>query len=163
SFLDPIETTTSRRQNLYMVSVKEQSYFGGGWLADFGYSGTRTVLRQIPQGSSLFEITPYGRRGNYFENLDRHGRPDELLGNVLAPVFRAAGAHQVRFGLNLERYGFHQDVIRHDYAVLRNDLSPVRYVTFAGSPFQRQMSFDVSQYLQDRWTPREGLLIEAGL
>src|SRR4029079_8261073 len=62
----------------------------------------------------------------------------------------------------LERNGFHQDVQRHDYAVLRNDLSTVRYVTFADSRFQRQLSFDVSQFVQDRWTPRDGLLIEAG-
>src|SRR5204862_486259 len=108
-------------------------------------------------------LTPFGQRGNYFENLDRHGQRDEWLANLLAPSFQAAGAHQIRFGVNLERNGFHQDVRRHDYAVLRNDLSPVRYVTFAGSPFQRQMSMEASQYLQDRWTPREGLLIEAGV
>jgi len=47
--------------------------------------------------------------------------------------------------------------------VLRNDLSTARYVTFAGSPFQRQQNFAAAQYLQDRWTPREALLIEAGL
>ena len=123
----------------------------------------RTRLRQVPQGGKLFEITPFGQRGNYFENLNRHGQRDEWLANLLAPTFQGAGTHQIKFGVNFERTGFHQDVRRHDYAVLRNDLSPVRYVTFAGSPFQRQMSMEASQYLQDRWTPREGLLIEAGV
>ena len=162
SFLDPIETTTNARQNLYMYTLKEQSYFGG-WLGEIGFAGTRTVLRQFPQGGSLFQITPFGQRGNYFVNLDRHGQRDEWLGNLLAPSFHGAGSHQIKFGVDLDRSGFHEDVERHDYVVLRNDLSTVRHVTFAGSPFQRQMNFSAAHFLQDRWTPRDGLLIEAGL
>src|SRR5204863_7255989 len=129
SFLDPVETTTNRRQNLYMLAVKDQVYFAGGWLVEFGFAGMRTRLRQVPQGGKLFEITPFGQRGNYFENLNRHGQRDEWLANLLAPTFQGAGTHQIKFGVNFERTGFHQDVRRHDYAVLRNDLSPVRYVT----------------------------------
>jgi hypothetical protein len=163
SFLDPVETTTNARQELYMYTLKEQSYFSGGWLAEIGFAGTRTVLRQFPQGGSLFQITPFGQRGNYFVNLDRHGERDEWLGNLLAPSLHAAGTHQIKFGVDLDRSGFHENVQRHDYTVLRNDLSTVRYVTFVGSPFQRQMNLAASQYLQDRWTPRDGLLLEAGL
>ena len=96
-------------------------------------------------------------------NLDRHAQRDEWLANLFLPSFQAHGHHQIKFGVDLERDGFHQDVRRHDYAVLRNDLSTARYVTFAGSPFARQNNFDASQYLQDRWSPRDGLLIEAGL
>jgi hypothetical protein len=163
SFLDPIEATTNLRQHLYMATLKDQIYFAGGWLAEAGFAGTRTVLRNLPQGFSLFEITPFGQRGNYFASLDRHGERDEWLGSILAPAFHGRGTHQFKLGVDLERNGFHQDVERRDYAVLRTDLSPVRYVTFAGSPFQRQFGLDASQYVQDRWTPRTGLLIEAGL
>jgi Carboxypeptidase regulatory-like domain len=163
SFLDPLETTTRRRQNLYMYTLKDQMYFTGGTLLELGFADTRTVLQQIPQGNSLFEITPFGQRGNYFVNLDRHAQRDEWLANLFLPSFQSLGHHQLKFGVDLERDAFHQEVLRHDYEVLRTDLSTSRYVTFAGSPFQRQDNFDVSQYLLDRWTPREGLLIEAGL
>ena len=163
SFLDPMETTTNRRQNLYMYSLRDQVYFSGGFLLDVGFADTRTVLQQTPQGNQLFEITPFGQRGNYFVNLDRHGQRDEWLANLFLPSFQARGAHQLKLGADLERTGFHQDVRRHDYAVLRNDLSTARYVTFAGSPFQEQRNFTSAYYLQDRWTPRDGLLMEAGI
>jgi Carboxypeptidase regulatory-like domain len=163
TFLDPIETTTNRRQNLYMYSLKDQWYFSGGFLLELGFADTRTLLQQTPQGNQLFEITPFGQRGNYFVNLDRHGQRDEWLANLFLPSFEAHGAHQLKFGVDLERVGFHQDVRRHDYAVLRNDYSTARYVTFAGNPFQRQQNFTAAQYLQDRWTPRDGILVEAGL
>src|SRR6478672_7875432 len=163
SFLDPSETTTNRRQNMYMYSLKDQMYIHGGILLEVGFADTRTLLRQTPQGSRLFEITPFGRRGNYFMNLDRDGRRDQWLANLFVPAIQARGMHQFKFGVDLERTSFQQEVTRHDYAVLRNDLSTARYVTFAGSPFQRQQNFAAAQYLQDRWTPREALLIEAGL
>ena len=163
SFLDPYETTTNRRQDLYMYSLKDQAYFGGGFLLEVGFADTRTLLHQVPQGDRLFEITPFGARGNYFVNLNRRGERDEWLANLFLPGFQARGAHLLKFGVDLERVGFHQDVRRHDYAVLRNDYSTARYVTFEGSPFQQQRNFTAAQYLQDRWTPRDGLLIEAGL
>ena len=53
--------------------------------------------------------------------------------------------------------------MRHDYAVLRDDKSLARYVTFTGSPFQAQKNFEGAQYIQDAWSIRDGLLIEAGL
>src|SRR5207237_2124563 len=52
---------------------------------------------------------------------------------------------------------------RHDYEVLREDDSVARYVTFAGTPFQARKNLEVAQYIQDHWTPREGLTLEAGL
>jgi hypothetical protein len=163
SFLDPIETTTNRRQALFMPSLKDQIYFGGGMLLEMGFAETRTVVHQIPQGTTLFEFTPLGQRGNYFVDMDRHAQRDQWLANLYLPTFQARGAHQLKFGVDVEREDFHQRVARHDYTVLRNDLSTARYVTFVGSPFQQQGNVRGAQYLQDRWSPRDGLLVEAGI
>jgi hypothetical protein len=163
SFLDPLETTTTRRQDLYMYTFRDQMYFSGGLLLEVGFADTRSVLAQVPQGNSLYQITPTGARGNYFVDLDRHARRNQALANLFLPSFQARGPHQVKFGVDVERDSFHQHAIRHDYAVLRNDLSVARYVTFAGSPFQDRRNLQASQYVQDRWAPRDGLLIEGGL
>ena len=56
-----------------------------------------------------------------------------------------------------------QHVVRHDYEVLRDDGSVARYVSFEGSPFQARKNFEAAQYIQDHWTPREGLVLEAGV
>lgn len=163
SFLDPAETTTNVKQNLYMYTVKDQMYFSGGALLELGYADNHTVLQQVPQGDTLFQITPFGQRGNYFENLDRHAERNEGLANLFLPSFQWHGSHQLKLGLDFDRDGFHQQATRRDYQVLRDDLTPSRAVTFLGNPFEHLRNLAASQYLEDRWTPREGLLIEAGI
>src|SRR5262249_7732505 len=69
----------------------------------------------------------------------------------------------IKAGIDFEREAFHQDVQHHDYQVLRADNTVARYVTFIGPPFQQRKNFDAAQYAQDRWTPRDGLLIEGGI
>jgi hypothetical protein len=161
--LHPSETTTSRRGEMYFTSIRDQHYFKGGALADIGFADTRGVLRDTPQGSDLFEITPNGNRGNYFVNLERHYSRRQLQSNLFLPVVRARGTHRFKFGVDFERESFHQSAARHAYQVLRVDNSVARYVTFSGSPFQGQTNFTGAEYAQDQWTPREGVLIDAGL
>jgi outer membrane receptor protein involved in Fe transport len=120
-------------------------------------------LRDIPQGNTLFQITPFGSRGNYFVDLDRHAYRQQWVANLFLPTLHLGGTHQLKFGIDFEREAFHQQVVRHDYEVLREDNSVARYVQFVGSPFQARKNFESAQYIQDRWTPREGLLLEAGL
>ena len=163
SFLNPTETTTNRRQTLFMSAVRDQVYLGGGTLLDFGFADTRIGYRQLPQGVRLYEITPNGARGNYFVNMDRHSYRQQWTVNAILPAVQAAGSHQFKVGVDFERESFHQEVRRHDYQVLRADQSVARYVTFSGSPFQRRGNFEGAQYALDRWTPREGITIEAGL
>ncbi|HJT89949.1 MAG TPA: carboxypeptidase regulatory-like domain-containing protein [Bryobacteraceae bacterium] len=163
SFLNPAETTSNHRQTLYMSSIRDQAYFGGGALLDLGFADSRGLVRDLPQGDALFEITPFGSRGNYFVSLDRHFYRQQWLANLFLPTLRWKGTHQLKFGVDSEREAFHQSVAHHDYEVLRADNSVARYVEFAGSPFQARKNFEAAQYIQDRWTPREGLLFEAGV
>ncbi|PWT97167.1 MAG: hypothetical protein C5B51_31970 [Terriglobia bacterium] len=163
SFLNPVETTTNNRQTLYMNTIRDQAYFGGGALLDIGFADSRSWLRNIPQGNSLFEITPAGNRGNYFVNLDRHSYRQQWVANLFLPALHAGGTHRLKFGIDFERESFHETVQRHDYEVLRADNSVARYVQFTGSPFQYRKNFEAAEYIQDRWTLREGLLLETGL
>ena len=163
SFLDPLETTTNHRHTMYMTTLRDQAYFSGGELLDVGFADTRGELRLTPQGGSLFEITPFGDRGNYFENLDQHFYRQQWIANVFLPVVHAAGTHQLKFGIDFEREAFHQKALLHDYEVLRADNSVARHVTFGGSPFQGRKNFEGAQYIQDAWKIREGLLLDTGL
>ncbi len=163
SFLDPLETTTNRRHKFVMTAVRDQVYFSRGALADFGFADSRMMTVQVPQGDRMFEITPYGNSGNYFVSLDRHSNRQQWTANVILPEVEAAGSHQFRFGVDLQRASFGQETTRHDYRVLRTDFSVARHVTFTGDPFQQRRNFEGAHYMLDKWTPREGVVVEVGL
>ena len=163
SFLSPAETTTNNHQDLFMSTLRDQAYFSGGALVDVGFADSRGVVRDVPQGDSLFEMTPFGNRGNYFVNLDRHFYRQQWVSNLVLPMLHLGGTHQFKFGIDFEREAFHQTVLRHDYEILLADNSVARLVQFVGSPFQALKNFEGAEYIQDHWTPREGLVLEAGL
>jgi hypothetical protein len=163
NFLNPVETTTSNRQTLYMSSIRDQAYLGGGAMLDLGFADSRALLNNVPQGSQLYQITPFGNRGNYFSGVDRHSYRQQWIADLFLPTLHSHGTHQLKFGIDFEREAFHQRAARHDYEVLRDDNSVARNVSFVGSPFQARKNFEAAQYIQDHWTPREGLALEAGV
>jgi hypothetical protein len=162
SFLTPTEATTDHRQTLFMSTLHDQAYFGGA-LLDVGFADSRGLVRDVPQGDQLYEITPSGELGNYFDNLDRHFYRQQWIANVFLPVWRFWGTHQFKFGVDVEREAFHETDLLHDYEVVRADDSVARYVTFTGSPLEGHKNFEEAQYVQDAWTPAEGWVLEAGL
>jgi len=163
NFLNPVETTTNQFGMLYISSIRDQAYFAGGALLDLGFADTRGMQRASPQGNSLYEITVNGSLGNYFVNTDRHWYRQQGQANLFLPTVHFLGTHQIKFGIDTEREAFHELVERHPYEVLRADNSVSRYVQFVGSPFLTGTNFEAAQYVQDRWTPREGLMVEAGV
>jgi hypothetical protein len=163
SVLNPVETTLSQRRTLYMSTVRDQHYFGHGALLEAAFADSRSQLRNLPQGDQVFEITPYGDLGNYFQALERHSYRQQWMGNLYLPTLHFLGRHQLKFGVDLEREAFHQESMRHPYEVLNADGSVNRYVTFEGSPFEDRKNLEAAQYVEDHWSPREGLSFEGGL
>jgi hypothetical protein len=135
-------------------------YFRRGAILEFGFADSRSMSRDAPQGRATYLITPFGRRGNYFVDGTRHTSRQQWLANlVLAPE----GGHQMRFGLDLQRSSFDQFVFRHDYRVLRTDMSVARQVNFAGNPRQFKANFESALYGEDRWAVANGVLLEFGM
>jgi hypothetical protein len=163
SILNPVETTTNIRQVTYMSTLRDQHYFASGALLDVGVADTRTLLRNPSLGNQLYVITPSGNRGNFFTTLNRHSYRQQAIANLFLPTLRFHGAHHLKFGMDFEREAFHQETLRHDYQVLRADGSVARHVSFEGLPFEALKNFESAQYIQDHWTPREGLAVDAGL
>jgi len=163
SFLNPAEATTNSRQLTFMSTIRDKHYFSGGALLDLGFADTRGMLRSSPQGTNIYQITPLGNFGNYFEDLDRHFYRQQALANLFLPTLHLRGTHQLKFGTDFEREAFHQSSLLRDYEVLLADSSLARYVTFTGSPFERHKNFEGANYLQDHWQVREGLTVETGV
>jgi len=163
SFLEPVETTVNRRQNLYMSAIKDQIYFGRGALVEIGFADTRTTAQETPQGPATFEILPDGKRGNYFAGYHRDTYRQQWTGSAYLPGFQLRGTHQLRFGFDVQRSNFDQTTSRHDYRVWRNDMTLARYVSFSGNQYRSKSNFEAALYVSDRWSPVVGLLVEAGL
>jgi hypothetical protein len=162
SILNPVETTTNLRQAIYMSSVRDQHYFGGA-LLDLGFADTRVLLRNPTLGQQIYQITPFGNSGNFFSGMNRHAYRQQEIANLFLPTRHLYGEHHIKFGIDFERESFHEQVIRHDYQVLRDDNSIARQVTFVGSPFEERKNFEAATYVQDHWAPRDGVTLEAGV
>ncbi|HUB82674.1 MAG TPA: carboxypeptidase regulatory-like domain-containing protein [Bryobacteraceae bacterium] len=163
SALNPVETTLSQRRTLYMSTIRDEHYFGHGALFEAAFADSRSELRALPQGDQIFEITPTGDLGNYFVALQRHSYRQQWLGNLYLPTLHFLGTHQLKFGVDAEREAFHQQSLRHPYEVLDSAGDLERYVTFAGNPFEARKNFEGAEYVEDHWSPHEGLSLEGGL
>ena len=73
------------------------------------------------------------------------------------------GTHQLKFGVDFEREAFHQQSMRHPYEVLGSTARWSAMSPSIGSPFEDRKNFEGAQYVQDHWTPAEGLSLEGGL
>ena len=163
SILDPVSTTVNSRDSLYFASMKDQIYFAGGALTEIGFASSRVYSRQSPQGDQIFDILPTGERGNYFEALTQHSNREQWLSNTYLPAMHRFGAHQLRFGADVQRSGFDQSASRNEYRVLREDMSVARSVAFTGDGFTTKTSSQSSEFIEDRWSPVTALMIEAGV
>ena len=163
SVLNPLPTTLSHRQTLYMSSIRDQHYFSRGALLEAGFADSRSLLRDLPQGTQIYQITPFGDLGNFYASRDRHSYRQQWMANLYLPTVHFHGSHQLKFGVDFERESFHQQSVRHDYEVLDASNFVQRYVTFEGNPFEKRKNFDGAEYVQDHWNLRDGLSLEAGL
>ena len=163
SALDPRETTVDRRATQWFFDLKDQIYLGRGSLVEYGYASNRTFGREVPQGTSLYEYTPLGRRGNYFIDGKQRSSRDQWIANYFLPSFTAWGGHQLKMGIDLDRIGYEQDIRRTGFINYRLDNSPARLVTYAGSGLLSRSNFESSAYMQDSWRVRAGLLLELGV
>ena len=59
--------------------------FHGGALLDVGFADSRSAARRAAR-QQLFQITPFGNRGNYFVDLDRHFYRQQWVANLFLPT-----------------------------------------------------------------------------
>jgi hypothetical protein len=161
--LDPPETTTDRRSEQWFLYAKDQMYFARGGVAEFGYASNRTRFRQIPQGHDLYIYTPDGRRGNFFVDGRQEASRDQVIASFYAPSFEWKGGHQLKFGTDLNRLSYWQDMRRTGFEWQRADASPIRRVLFEGNGEFQRTNFETAMFVQDSWRIRPNVLLELGV
>jgi hypothetical protein len=163
STLVPQPSSTDRNTIAWLPYVRDQHSFRKGALLDLGLDVERISDGYEPHGNTQFEITPEISEGSYFENETGHSQRIEGNAALYLPPQHWAGEHDLKAGIDVDHIGFGESVTRAPVEYLREDGTLLRSSTFpATAPFTRH-NMEAGTYLQDRWKPRAGLLVEPGL
>ena len=161
--LVPQQSTTERNTIAWLPYVRDQHTFHSGALLDTGLGVVRIRDGYDPHGNSAFEITPEYYQGSYFEDLSSHSQRIEGYATLYMPSRQWAGKHDLKAGIDLDHITFSETTKSAPIGYLREDRTLLRKSTFPTiSDFTRH-NFEAGAFLQDRWSPGSGLLIEPGL
>ena len=163
SSLTPQQSTTNRDIIAWLPYLRNQWSLAGGGLLDLGVGYVRFRDGHEPRGSAPYEITPEMAEGSYFENLT--GRAERLEGTaaLYLPPRHWVGQHDVKMGLDLDHIGYNQDQTRTAVSYLREDGTLDRESVFGTAPPFTMHNAEIGGYMQDRWQPAKGWLVEPGL
>jgi hypothetical protein len=163
STFTPQQSTVNRDTTGWFPYLREQHSFANGALLDAGAAMVRIRDGYEPHGGSPFEVTPEVYLGSFFENATSRSRRVEGNAALYLPPLTLAGKHDLKLGVDLDQINFDQRVTRSPIRYLREDGTLLRLSTFPQtSPFTRN-NLEVGAFVQDRWAPQSGLLIETGL
>jgi len=161
--LDPISTTQRYSTNAFLLSARDQHLFQNGTLLEAGVATSNFYSRSVPMGAQTYVVTPSGTSGNYY--LTSHGQSGRIEGisNLFLPPLQAAGKHEFKLGIDIDRLDDHQEYSRQPYLAERTDGTVSRRITFTNAaPFIRY-DVEASGYVQDRWSVTPRCLLEPGL
>ena len=161
--LDPMSTTYRYATNAYIFTARDQHLFENGTLLEAGVAVSSFYSSVTAMGNLTFVQTPNGTSGNYYLANHGQGRRTEAIANLFLPPRHAAGKHEIKMGVDIDRVSDYQQSNRHPYLVERNDGTLSRSVSFANAAAFIRNNVETSGYLQDRWSPTQRLLLEPGV
>ena len=163
SALNPQQSTDNHDIVAWLPYLRDQQSFKNGVVLDSGFADLRYREGFEPHGNAPYDLTPELPNGSYFENTTTRSQRFEAYENVYLPPQHLAGSHQVRAGVDLDHIGFNENVTLAPVNYLREDGTLLRRSVFpAFAPFARN-NVELGSYLEDRWRPGKGFLIEPGL
>lgn len=163
SNLEPQASTDNHDILAWLPYVRDQQSFRNGVMADFGLGELRYREGFEPHGTTPYVLTPNVTTGSSFETLTTASQRWQAYADAFLPPHQWLGSHQIRAGVQLAHIGFSDFTLFAPVNYLRGDNTLSRRSVFpAFAPFTRHNA-DVGSYVEDRWTPRSGLLVEPGL
>lgn len=159
----PISTTTDLRQSNHLVALKDQAFLANGAVLESGLAETAFYAHVAPMGDQTYVLGPTVASGNYFESSIAHSGRLEGIANLILPAVHAAGDHELKFGLNLDRISFDQSLVRNPFEIVRTDGTLDRAVSFSGPSALRRDNFEAGAYVQDRWRVTKRLTLSPGV
>jgi hypothetical protein len=170
SSLVPQASTVKRNTIAWLPYLRDQQSLPDGGLLDVGIGYLRIRDGYEPHAPyTPYTITPEMAEGSYFENLK--GTSERLEGTAAwyLPPRHWAGQHDVKMGVDLDHVGYDQDQSRGTVSYLREGAAPGQLGTleresvFRTAPAFTMHNAEIGAYVEDRWRPAKGWLLEPGL
>ncbi|HYL15633.1 MAG TPA: TonB-dependent receptor [Terriglobales bacterium] len=175
SLFSPPSTTPRDTESGHFAMVKDQVYFSGGQLLEFGFNFDQYVSDLEPQGSQPSVSSNQAATGSYYLNLHTVARRWQTLANLSLAPHQWHGRHEFKLGIDLDRLAYNPRIQRNPIFFLRTGMqasapdcfSPpfpcARYSTFSIGPHRELHNVEVGSYAQDRWSLTNRMLVEAGV
>lgn len=161
--LVPQQSTTERNTLSWLPYLRDQFTFHNGALLDSGLGFVHIHDEFDPHGNTPFQITPEFYEGSYFERLTSHSQRIQANTTLYLPPRQWAGRHEFKAGLDLDHIGYSEKIDCAPVNYLREDRTLLRQSTFPTVADFSGHNLEIGAFLQDRWTPYSGLLLEPGL
>jgi hypothetical protein len=162
STLNPQQSTDKHDISAWLPYVRDEQSFKNGVMLDTGFSVMRYREGYEPHGTLPYQITPERTQGSNYSNTVNRSQRIEGYENIYLPPRHWAGTHQIRIGLNLSHIGYTQRVRYAPVNYLREDRTLLRRSVFPSfAPFSGH-NLELGAYVEDRWVPHSGFLIEPG-
>jgi hypothetical protein len=131
-----------------------------GVLLEFRASALRTQASVTPSGHAPYVVSHALVTGSYFEEQDREAQRLESGARLTWSIGRS---HLLTTGATIEHASLDQSFTSAPITMLRSDGSVAQRVTFSTTAPTVASSTSVGLFVQDRWTPRAWLTIDAGV
>ncbi len=163
SAITPQQSTNKHDILAWLPWVRDQQSFKNGVMVDGGFGMMRYREGWEPHGSTPYQITPELPTGSNFETQTTRSQRIEGYADLYLPPRNWKGSHQFRAGIDADHVDFNQYDALAPINYLRENRTLLRRSTFTPvAPFARD-NLEVGAYVEDRWKPGHGLLIEPGL
>ncbi|MEX2052612.1 MAG: carboxypeptidase regulatory-like domain-containing protein [Candidatus Paceibacterota bacterium] len=156
--LHPYETTTNDRDRVFAFNTKYRFFPNSQTIFELGYGRYSSFFRKIPQGHGLLEMTPFGNRGYAPFDISKSGKRDQFVANMSLPSVNLGGNHQFKFGTNVDRVSYWQDISRTGFKRFRLNGTATNLTVFGGNGRFDESNLESSFYLQDSWTIKPRML-----
>ncbi|HLK32679.1 MAG TPA: hypothetical protein VKT29_06290, partial [Terriglobales bacterium] len=164
SLFNPLNATTNQDETGYLATIKDQHYFHGGTLLETGLALFEQELDVLPLGNQPYIVSPGLVSGNYYRTTLGRSRRLQWITNVYLQPRTWHGRHELKVGMDADRVVYHEFDDRRPTRVFAETGALLRETLFPGEIVAlRKNNLQGSAYAQDRWSPSDRLVIEAGL
>jgi hypothetical protein len=175
SVFSPPPTTPSNKETGDFATIKDQIFLPGGELLEYGFNFDEYGSDFVPAGTMPYVVTSQGIQGNYYLTSHTIARRWQALADLFFAPKQWHGHHELKAGIDLDRLAYNPIFQRAPISygpspcAVSPDGVPVvpspcsRYSGFRPGPHTERHNAELSGYIQDRWSPTDHLLIEAGL
>jgi len=163
SAITPQQSTDKHDILAWLPYIRDQQSFKNGVMVDGGFGAMRYREGWEPHGASPFDLTPELPTGSNFETQTTRSQRLQGYADLYLPPRNWKRSHQLQAGIDADQIGFDEFEAFAPINYLREDRTLLRRSTFPGfAPFTRH-NLELGGYLEDRWKPTRGLLIEPGV